>query len=64
MDLFIFTRDKDDSAFVPNSINHVCVGFMRYLRADSMSEIDIQDFNWYYVDSEMKRLQVLGMDIA
>ena len=62
-------RKKDGSAFVPNSLHHVCVGIMRYLRANSMPDIDMfkdPGFSRFrmVLDSEMKRLQASGIGIV
>ena len=62
-------RKKDGSAFIPNSLHHICAGIMRYLRGNGMPEIDIfkqAGFSWFRIvlDSEMKRLQASGIGTA
>ena len=62
-------RKKDSSVFISNSLYHVCAGIMRYLRANGMPEFDIFEqagFSRFrmVLDSEMKRLQALGIGTA
>ena len=62
-------RKKDGSEFPPNSIHHICCGIMRFLRSNGKPELDIfkdKELVQFRVvlDSEMKRLQGLGIGTA
>ena len=59
-------RKKDGSAFIPNTLHHICCGIMRYIRVNGMPELDIfknEQFSQFrrVLDSEMKRLQAEGI---
>ena len=59
-------QKKDENAFVPNTLYHICCGIMRYLRTNGFPQIDIfkdSGFSKFrmVLDSEMKRLQSAGI---
>ena len=55
---------KDGSAFLPNSLNHVYCGMMRYIGVNGIPGIDVfkdKGFSQFQIDldSEMKCLQAV-----
>ena len=59
-------RKKDGSEFSPDTLHHLCYGIQRFLRSNGHPALDIfKDSRLAYfrssLDSEMKRLQSLGI---
>ena len=59
-------RKRDESAYPPNTLYHICVGLMHHLRWNGKPNLDIlkdpefADFK-AFLDAEMKRLQSQGI---